>query len=87
MCQIQCLQVNGISMGVVQYGNKSREEACPLPHATLVLLHGFTGSSLGWGSIIANLAGSGLPIVALDMLGHGQSDAPTDVERYSIEHC
>jgi 2-succinyl-6-hydroxy-2,4-cyclohexadiene-1-carboxylate synthase len=39
------------------------------------------------GHIIVGLANMGLHIVALDMLGHGQSDAPADAERYSIEHC
>src|SRR5213078_5152231 len=79
--QIQRLPVNGVNLGVVQYGDKNT--AC----ATLVLLHGFTGSSLGWRHIMPDLAASGLHIVALDMLGHGQSDAPDDAERYSIEHC
>lgn len=79
--QMQRLWVNEVNLGVLQYGEKS--SAC----ATLVLLHGFTGSAMNWRPIIADLASSGLYIVALDMLGHGQSDAPTDVERYSIEHC
>ena len=79
--QIQLLPVNGVNLGVVQYGDKNT--AC----ATLVLLHGFTGSGLGWRHIMPDLAAPGLHIVALDMLGHGQSDAPADAERYSIEHC
>ena len=33
------------------------------------------------------LADYGLRIIALDLLGHGQSDAPDDAKRYSIEHC
>jgi 2-succinyl-6-hydroxy-2,4-cyclohexadiene-1-carboxylate synthase len=57
------------------------------PHIPLILLHGFTGSAIGWRHIIADFAALGLHVVALDMLGHGQSDAPTNAERYSIEHC
>jgi 2-succinyl-6-hydroxy-2,4-cyclohexadiene-1-carboxylate synthase len=87
LLQIQRLPVNGVHLGVVRYGEKWREEAGLLPHTTLVLLHGFTGSALGWGHIITDLAAQGLHIVALDMLGHGQSDAPAEVERYSMEHC
>ena len=66
---------------MVQYGDKDTARA------TLVLLHGFTGSAMAWGHLIIDLASTGLHIVALDMLGHGQSDAPADAERYSIEHC
>jgi 2-succinyl-6-hydroxy-2,4-cyclohexadiene-1-carboxylate synthase len=45
------------------------------------------GSALGWGHLIADLADRGLYVVALDMLGHGESDAPAEVERYRIERC
>jgi 2-succinyl-6-hydroxy-2,4-cyclohexadiene-1-carboxylate synthase len=79
--QMQRLSINRINLGVVQYGEKNTA------HATLVLLHGFTGSAIGWRHIMADLAATSLHIVALDMLGHGESDAPVDVERYSIEHC
>jgi 2-succinyl-6-hydroxy-2,4-cyclohexadiene-1-carboxylate synthase len=79
--EVQRLLVNGVNLGVLQYGEKKTSRA------TLVLLHGFTGSALGWEHIIPDLAALGLHIVALDMLGHGQSDAPADVGRYSIEHC
>ena len=34
-----------------------------------------------------SLADFGLRIIALDLLGHGQSDAPKDAKRYSMEHC
>ena len=54
---------------------------------TLVLLHGFTGSAAGWGHHMDTLADYGLRIIALDLLGHGQSDAPEDPQRYAIEHC
>jgi 2-succinyl-6-hydroxy-2,4-cyclohexadiene-1-carboxylate synthase len=75
------LQVNGVNLGVVQYGEKSTAGA------TLVLLHGFTGSAMSWRHIIADLADSDMHVIAFDMLGHGQSDAPANAERYSIEYC
>jgi 2-succinyl-6-hydroxy-2,4-cyclohexadiene-1-carboxylate synthase len=81
LLQIQRLPVNGVNLGAVQYGAKSTA------HATLVLLHGFTGSAIGWGHIITDLAAHNLFIIALDMLGHGQADAPVDAARYSIEYC
>lgn len=54
---------------------------------TLVLLHGFTGSAAAWGNHIDMLATNGLRLIALDLLGHGESDAPADARRYTIEHC
>ncbi len=81
LLQIQRLPINGINLGIVQYGDKNTA------HATLILLHGFTASAIGWGHIITDLAAHNLHIIAFDILGHGQSDAPVDVERYNIEHC
>ncbi len=73
------IQVNHVHIGVEQRGL----EAQP----ALVLLHGFTGSAAGWGNHLETFASCGLRVIALDMLGHGQSDAPTDSQRYIMEHC
>ena len=75
------VQVNGIRLGVEQRGH-ARKSA-----PTLVMLHGFTGSAAGWGLHLDTLAAYGLRVIALDLPGHGQSDAPRDPRRYSIEHC
>jgi 2-succinyl-6-hydroxy-2,4-cyclohexadiene-1-carboxylate synthase len=56
----------------------------PIP---LILLHGFTTSAASWGYHLDRLAAQGLRVIALDMLGHGASDAPEYPERYSLEHC
>jgi 2-succinyl-6-hydroxy-2,4-cyclohexadiene-1-carboxylate synthase len=50
-----------------------------------VLLHGFTGSASGWGQHLHVFAATGWRVIALDLLGHGASDAPQDPERYSIQ--
>ena len=73
--------VNGVRLGIEERGETRNN------HQTLVLLHGFTGSAAGWGHQMDTLADSGLRIIAVDMLGHGQSDAPEDAKRYSIENC
>jgi 2-succinyl-6-hydroxy-2,4-cyclohexadiene-1-carboxylate synthase len=74
------VQVNGIRLGIEQRGGHSRGP-------TLVMLHGFTGSAAGWGSHLDTLAAYGLHVIALDLPGHGQSDAPADAQRYAIEYC
>ena len=73
------IHVNGVSIGI--------EERGLLEQPPLVLLHGFTGSAASWGKHLDTLASHGFRIIALDMLGHGQSDAPIDPQRYTIEWC
>src|SRR6266853_1926815 len=75
------VQVNSVRLGVELRG-EARNSA-----QTLILLHGFTGSAAAWGHQLDTLADYGLRIIALDLLGHGQSDAPDDPQRYTIERC
>jgi 2-succinyl-6-hydroxy-2,4-cyclohexadiene-1-carboxylate synthase len=75
------VQVNGVRLGVEQRGEAGKSDL------TLVMLHGFTGSAAGWGHQLDILATYGLRVIALDLPGHGQSDAPDDPQRYAIEHC
>nr|BBH95932.1 putative 2-succinyl-6-hydroxy-2,4-cyclohexadiene-1-carboxylate synthase [Thermogemmatispora argillosa] len=76
------LSVNGLQLSLLQ-AHPAKQERYPV----LVLLHGFTGSALGWGSLLEELAAAGLRILAFDLHGHGLSDAPADPQRYSMEHC
>ena len=57
------------------------------PTAHLFLLHGFTGSAAGWAAHVDAFVAAGIHVVAIDMLGHGLSDAPSDPDRYHIERC
>ncbi len=75
------IEVNGVQIGIIESGTTA------LNAPILVLLHGFTGSVASWGTLLNDLATSGMHIIALDLLGHGQSDAPRDPQRYRIEHC
>jgi 2-succinyl-6-hydroxy-2,4-cyclohexadiene-1-carboxylate synthase len=52
----------------------------------LLLLHGFTGSGSSWADLSARLAPARRTI-AVDLIGHGQSDAPAEPGRYRMEHC
>jgi 2-succinyl-6-hydroxy-2,4-cyclohexadiene-1-carboxylate synthase len=49
----------------------------------IVLLHGFTGSVRSWDGVRPALANCA-QVIALDLIGHGQSAAPHDAERYSL---
>lgn len=50
----------------------------------LVLLHGFTGSAAGWRDCIAEFS-KYYRVIAIDLPGHGLTDAPGNVERYRME--
>lgn len=52
----------------------------------LMLLHGFTGSGAQWAPQVEAFAGR-FRTIAVDLLGHGHSDAPADPERYRMERC
>lgn len=69
------LEVNGVNLNVEITG-----EGWPL-----VLLHGFTGSNATWEKHYAALAPR-FKLIAIEMLGHGLSDAPANPSRYNMEH-
>lgn len=51
---------------------------------TVVLLHGFTGSTKTWHHVIKQLP-LDVRIIAVDLIGHGQSASPQHVTPYSME--
>lgn len=90
----QRVRVNGVELGVIVYEEVHKRSMPAISHdvldaqrQTLVLLHGFTGSAANWHELFPQLAAPGRRLIALDMLGHGQSDAPSDPARYAMEHC
>lgn len=52
--------------------------------AALLLLHGFSGDQSTWRRLLPALQ-RGYHVIALDMLGHGCSDAPADCDSYRME--
>jgi 2-succinyl-6-hydroxy-2,4-cyclohexadiene-1-carboxylate synthase len=52
----------------------------------VVLLHGFTGSARGWAPVVEALAPE-YTTLAVDIIGHGQSDSPTTLEHYRMEQA
>lgn len=56
----------------------------PLADKTLVFLHGFTGSTKTWDKVIESFKET-YRIITIDLIGHGLTDAPYNVQRYSME--
>jgi 2-succinyl-6-hydroxy-2,4-cyclohexadiene-1-carboxylate synthase len=59
-----------------------RRKAKDVP--ALALLHGFAGDSSAWDWVRPGLRELG-PTLAIDLMGHGQSPAPDDVRRYTMD--
>ena len=51
----------------------------------LLLIHGFTGSSLAWGEDLISGLARAHQVVAVDLLGHGESDISPHPERYQVD--
>ncbi|TYR82045.1 2-succinyl-6-hydroxy-2,4-cyclohexadiene-1-carboxylate synthase [Priestia megaterium] len=50
----------------------------------LLLLHGFTGSSQTWRTLSTRWA-SHYQVISIDIIGHGKTDSPLEIEPYRIE--
>jgi pimeloyl-ACP methyl ester carboxylesterase len=68
--------VNGLTLHVVEAG----EPGNPL----LILLHGFPEFWWAWRKQITPLAEAGFHVVVPDMRGYNESDAPQEVEAYTL---
>lgn len=71
------VQADGVGVRVAESGE---------PGAPVVLLvHGWGASMYMWRDWFAPLAEAGFRVAALDLPGHGMSDKPTDVGRYTVD--
>jgi 2-succinyl-6-hydroxy-2,4-cyclohexadiene-1-carboxylate synthase len=70
------VHANGLAFFVDDYGDGD----------PLYLLHGFTGSSRSWSSTGDNLK-CRHRVLAVDLIGHGKTSAPTDVARYHFDQA
>jgi 2-succinyl-6-hydroxy-2,4-cyclohexadiene-1-carboxylate synthase len=69
-----------ISANGVQYHVEVTGKGAPL-----LLLHGFTGDTTTWKSIV-NVLAQQYQCIGVDIIGHGKSESPQDVGKYKIEH-
>ena len=74
--QLRALQINGIRMHVAEQGRG------PL----VLFCHGWPESWYSWRHQLAALAAAGYRAVAPDMRGYGGTDAPPQVEQYTMLH-
>lgn len=72
----QFIPIRGIDIHVAIHG----EEYLP----TVVLLHGFTGSTATWNEVSKRLTGV-VRTVAIDLTGHGKTTAPVEPDRYEMD--
>lgn len=70
------LDLPGPDLNVREYGSGG-------DHA-VVLLHGYTASIQWWEAVAPSLA-NGNRVIAIDLIGHGGSEAPRDAAAYSAE--
>lgn len=63
----------GFGLNIERWGNG----------APLVLLHGFTGSAQAWSPLREMLA-RGFALIAIDIVGHGLSDKPAELDHYLL---
>jgi pimeloyl-ACP methyl ester carboxylesterase len=71
----QFLQVNGIRMHVVSAGQGP----------PILLLHGFPDTHVVWRKQVGVLAAAGFRVIAPDLRGYGQTDAPPHVHDYAMK--
>lgn len=69
------IKLNGITVHYEMW-NETAE-------TTLVLLHGFTGSTKTWHELIPLLPND-IRLIAFDCIGHGVTDAPLEVAQYTM---
>lgn len=72
----QSLNVNGLRMHVMSAGEGP----------AVVLLHGFPDTHVVWRQQVGPLVEAGYRVIAPDLRGYGQTDAPLPVAAYRMEH-
>ncbi len=70
------LDVNGVTFNVERAGSGP----------ALLLLHGFTGSAETW-TDHARIFGDAFTTYTIDLIGHGRTDSPADLQHYRMEQC
>jgi 2-succinyl-6-hydroxy-2,4-cyclohexadiene-1-carboxylate synthase len=78
-CQRRYVEVSGVTLHAEISG-------ADRPGRAIVLLHGFTGAAESMAGTAEKLAELG-PTVCIDLVGHGRSDAPGQLDAYRMSSC
>ena len=70
------IETNGIKMRLAEIGEG------PL----ILLAHGWPESWYSWRHQLIGLSKAGFRVIAPDMRGYGQTDAPSEIDQYDIKH-
>lgn len=70
------IETNGIRMHIAEQGSGP----------TVLLCHGFPECWYSWRHQLAALAAAGFHAVAPDQRGYGQTEAPAEIDRYTLLH-
>ena len=73
--------INNIQMHYVEQAAVGDAAGCPV-----IFCHGFPGLWFGWHRQIPALAAAGYRVIAPDMRGMGQTEAPPEPASYDIDH-
>lgn len=73
------MRMSGLTVNDLTYSYRQVGSGAPL-----LLLHGFTGSKESWAPLMSKMASAGA-LLAVDLPGHGQTEAPPEVERYTMQ--
>ena len=68
------LDLPGVDLNVREYGGPG--------DSAVVLLHGYSASIEWWDPVAERLAAAGRRVIAIDLVGHGGSEAPRDAGHY-----
>ncbi len=81
---VQQLAVDGIHLNSVVWEPVASPPPGGLTWQSLMLIHGFTGCAASWEPLARIFVARGLRVIALDLPGHGYSDAPEDPACYTV---
>lgn len=68
--------VKGLAIHIEQWNRDAKQ--------TIVLLHGFTGSTKTWHNVVAHLP-TDIRCITVDLIGHGKTAAPLIETQYSMD--
>jgi pimeloyl-ACP methyl ester carboxylesterase len=80
------LQRDGVAIHYEVHGDPGAG-AGARTNVPVLLSHGFSASTLMWAKNVDALTEGGRTVVAWDLRGHGASDSPDDLARYTRQAC